>query len=160
MEVSMQTHHTRRRRGATAMAVAGIVLIAATISSADERTHALAALKQARQELSLSKNDAGGHRERAMKRIDDAVAAIGEDGPAPSPDADQGAPDAATPPAGAARGHLRRAVELLQEAKKAVNGASFTDAKHQRAALEAIQRALLQTRRGIAAGQEDDAADE
>jgi hypothetical protein len=41
-----------------------------------------------------------------------------------------------------------------------VNGASFTDAKHQRAALEAIQRALLQTRRGIAAGQEDDAADE
>jgi len=158
----MRTHHTLRHRGAMAMAVAGIVACAATTASADERTHALGALKQARQELSLSKNDAGGHRERAMKRIDDAAAAIEEDGPAPAPApaADQGTPDGAAPPAEATPGHMRRAVALLQEAKKAVNGATFADAKHQQTALEAIQRALLQTRRGIAARQEDEATDE
>jgi hypothetical protein len=64
------------------------------------------------------------------------------------------------PPAQAKQGHMRRAVDLLLEAKKTVTAASFSDAKHKETALDAIQRALVQTRRGIEAGLADEDSDE
>jgi hypothetical protein len=80
MEVStMGSHCGAWRVGTIALAAAGLIVLGTTASAADELSQALDVLGQARQELKLSKNDKGGHRARAMKRIDEAVAAIKEE---------------------------------------------------------------------------------
>jgi hypothetical protein len=150
----MKTHRIARRPGALALAAAALILLGAPAVPADDLAQALDALGQARAELKLSKNDAGGHRMRAMKRIDDAVAALDPAGQHAKGD------DHASAPASTKQGHMRRAVTLLQEAKKAVNAASVSNATRKQQALDAIQRALLQTRRGIEAGLADENAGE
>jgi len=67
---------------------------------------------------------------------------------------------ALAPPAAAQQGHMRRAAGLLQQAKEVVESASFSSDKRKEEALHAIQRALVQTRKGIEAGLEDEEEDE
>jgi len=75
----MHTHHTAWQAGATALVAAGLIALGATITSARDLDHALSLLEQAHQELKEAKQDKGGHRKRAMERVDDAVTVLREE---------------------------------------------------------------------------------
>lgn len=119
---------------------------------------ALDALQKARAETQAASPNKGGHREKALELIQQAIAAVNqgmqyaaahphEVGPAEGPSqpepVDEQVPGAANQP------HMRDAVVLLREARRQLKEASHDKGGYREQAMELTQHAIDQLKEGI-----------
>jgi hypothetical protein len=119
---------------------------------------ALQALGGANAELQAASPNKGGHRERALNLVAQAVQEVqagiayaqqhpgevgAEEGPAAPLPVDEDVPGAGTQP------HMRNAVVQLREARKQLHDAAHDKGGHRARAIELINQAIKQTREGV-----------